>query len=182
LQGNFSRGRYDRCTVPAKKRFEMSKLTRVLVTASAVLVGTISIAVAQNAPPSPEKQAAKAVEIRQGLFNVQGFAFGPVGAMLKGGAPVDAALVQKEAARLQVTSSMITEVFKFDTRKFQVKTAAKEKIWTEQADFAKKADDLHDAAAALEAAAKKGDKNGILDAAGKVGNACKACHDEYREK
>jgi cytochrome c556 len=77
---------------------------------------------------------------------------------------------------------MITEMFKFDTRKFQTHTQAKEKIWNDQADFAKKADDLHDAAAALEAAAKRGDKSGILDAAGKVGNACKACHEEYREK
>jgi cytochrome c556 len=182
LQRNFLRRGYDRRTVVQEKRFEMSKLNRVLIPASAVLLGAVSIALAQNAPPSPEKQADKAVETRQGLFNVQAFVFGPVGAMLKGAAPVDAALVQKEAGRLQVTSSMITEMFKFDTRKFQTHTKAKEKVWTEQADFAKKADDLHEAAVALEAAAKKGEKSGILDAAGKVGNACKACHDEYREK
>jgi cytochrome c556 len=35
---------------------------------------------------------------------------------------------------------------------------------------------------AREAAAKKDDKSGILDAAGKVRDACKACHDEYGEK
>jgi hypothetical protein len=70
-----------------------------------VLLGAaISVAVAQNAPPSPEKRAGKAVEVRQGLFNVQ--AFGPVGA---------------------------------DTRKFQTHTKAKEKVWTDSADFAKKA-------------------------------------------
>ncbi|MBS0418446.1 MAG: cytochrome c [Proteobacteria bacterium] len=160
----------------------MLKLINVLAPASATLMATLSVAVAQNAPPSPEKQAEKAVEIRQGLFNVQGFAFGPVGAMLKGAAPVDAALVQKEAARVQMTSSMITEVFKLDTRKFQTRTKAKDKIWTDQQDFAQKANDLHEAAVVLEAAARKGDKSGILDAAGKVGNACKACHDEYREK
>jgi len=164
----------------------MLKLINVLAPASAMLIATLSItgvvAVAQNAPPSPEKQAEKAVEIRQGLFNVQSFAFGPVGAMLKGAAPVDAALVQKEAARVQMTSSMITEVFKLDTRKFQTRTKAKDKVWTDPQDFAKKANDLHEAAVALEAAGKKADKSGILDAAGKVGNACKACHDEYREK
>ncbi len=159
----------------------MLKLINVLAPASAMLIATLSVAVAQNAPPSPEKQAEKAVEIRQGLFNVQSFAFGPVGAMLKG-APVDAALVQKEAARVQMTSSMITEVFKLDTRKFQTRTKAKDKVWTDQEDFAKKASDLHEAAVALEAAGKKGDKSGILDAAAKVGNACKACHEEYREK
>jgi cytochrome c556 len=147
-----------------------------------MFIAAVSIAVAQNAPPTPEKQAEKAVETRQGLFNVQAFAFGPVGAMLKGTAPVDAAVVQKEAARLQVTSSMITEMFQLDTRKFKTHTQAKDSIWTDQADFGKKADDLHNTAVALEAAAKKGDKSAILDAAGKVGNACKACHEEYRQK
>ena len=160
----------------------MFELHRALIPASAVLLGAVSIALAQNGPPSPEKQAEKTVETRQGLFNVQAFVFGPVGAMLKGSIPLDAALVQKEAARLQVTSSMITEMFKVDTRKFQTHTHAKDKIWDSQADFTKKADDLHEAAMTLEAAAKKGERSGILDAAGKVGNACKACHDEYRDK
>lgn len=162
----------------------MCKLNRVLLLlpSSAVLLGAVSFALAQNAPPSPEKQADKAVETRQGLFNVQAFVFAPVGAMLKGTAPVDATLVQKEATRLQVTSSMIPEMFKLDTRKFQTHTHAKDKIWDSQADFSKKANDLHEAAVALEAAARNGGKPGILDAAGKVGNACKACHDEYREK
>ena len=160
----------------------MFKLHRALIPASAVLLGVVSIALAQNGPPSPEKQAEKAVETRQGLFNVQAFVFGPVGAMLKGSIPLDAGLVQKEAARLQVTSSMITEMFKVDTRKFQTHTHAKDKIWDSPADFTKKADDLHEAAMTLEAAAKKGERSGILDAAGKVGNACKACHDEYRDK
>jgi cytochrome c556 len=154
---------------------------RILAFSAASVLLAATVAWAQQGPPTPEQQARKAVEIRQGLFNVQGFAFGPVGAMLKG-APVDAALVQKEAARLVMTAGIIPEVFQLDTRQFQVKTQAREAIWNKKPDFQKKANDLQSAATELETAAKKGDRTAILDAAGKVGNACKACHDDYREK
>lgn len=105
----------------------------------------------------------------------------PVGAMLKG-APVDAAFAQKEAARIQMTAGMIPEVFQFDTRKFKVTTKARETVWGKKSDFDKKASDLQTAAATLEMAAKKAVSSGILEAAEKVGNACKACHDDFREK
>ena len=101
--------------------------------------------------------------------------------MLKG-APVDAAAAQKAGARIQVTSSMIPEVFQLDTRKFQLHTKAREGIWDKKSDFEKKANDLHAAAAVLENAAKKGDNAAILAAADKVGGACKSCHDDFREK
>src|SRR5690242_10630760 len=93
--------------------------------------GLATASLAQNGPPTPQQQAEKAVKTRQGLFEVQGFAFGPVAAMLKD-APFDAAVAQKEAARLQITASMISEVFQFDTRKFSVASKAKDTVWTEQ--------------------------------------------------
>jgi cytochrome c556 len=145
-------------------------------------VTALSIGVAQQgAPPSPEKQAENAVKVRQGLFDVQSFAFGPVGAMLKG-APFDAATAEKAGARIQVTASMIPDVFQTDTRKFTVTTKAREGIWTNKSDFDAKAKDLQMAAANLEAAAKTGDKGATLKAAGLVGKACGSCHDQFREK
>jgi cytochrome c556 len=144
-------------------------------------VAALSVAVAQNAPPTPEQQAANAVKTRKGLFDVQAFAFGPVGAMLKG-APFDAAVAQKAASRVQVTASMIPEVFQNDTRKFTVETKAREGIWTNKSDFESKAHDLQSAAEALETAAKGGDKGATLKAAGAVGKACGSCHDQFRDK
>jgi cytochrome c556 len=153
-----------------------------LMLASAALLIAVSVGSAQQTgPPTLEQQARKSVETRQGLFEVQGFTFGPVGAMLKG-APLDAALVQKEAARLRVTAGLIPEVFQLDTSKFQVTTKARATIWSNKPDFDQKAHALELAAAALEAAAQKGDRGAILDAIGKVGNACKACHEDFREK
>lgn len=145
-------------------------------------VTALSVSMAQQGgPPSPEKQAQNAVKVRQGLFDVQSFAFGPVGGMLKG-APFDAAVAEKAGARIGFTSSMIPDVFMFDTRKFMVMTKAREGIWTNKSDFDAKAKDLQTAAANLEMAAKTGDKGATLKAAGAVGKACGACHDQFREK
>jgi cytochrome c556 len=160
----------------------MNHRTYRLASASAAVLIAVSAALAQQpGPPTQEQQARKAVETRQGLFEVQGFAFGPVGAMLKG-APLDTALVQKEAARLRMTAGIIPEVFQLDTSKFPVTTKARVTIWSNKSEFDQKAHGLEIAAAALEAAAQKGDRGAVLDAVSKVGNACKACHDDFREK
>jgi len=151
---------------------------------AAVCSAALTSAIAQapgGAPPTPEQQAETATLTRQGLFKVQAFSFGPVGAMLRG-APFDAAVVQKAAARFETTSGLIPDVFQLDTRKFMVKTKAREGIWTNKSDFDAKAKDLTDAATALETAAKGGDKATTMKAAQAVGKACGACHDQFREK
>jgi cytochrome c556 len=137
---------------------------------------------AQDAPASPEEQAQQAVDLRQSVYRLIGYNFGPVGGMLKNKVPFDAAVVEKSASRIEMLASMIPEVFQTDTRKFQLKTKAREGIWTNKADFQSKADDLAKAAAGLGAAAKGGDKKTTMQAAATVGKACGACHDNYREK
>ncbi len=149
--------------------------------AAACAMTTLIAVAADEAPPTPEQAAQRAVELRQGLFKVQGFSFAPTAAMLKG-APFDAAVVLKSAIRIEATSGMISEVFQTDTRKFQVKTKARDSIWTAKSDFDAKANDLTQAAVALETAAKGGDKGTTLKAAAAVGKACGACHDNFRDK
>ncbi len=158
----------------------MSRIS-LMVLATLGSATVLSVAVAQRGPQTPQEQAEQSTKTRQGLFDVQGFAFGPVAAMLKD-APFDAAVAQKAAARLQVTAGLIPDVFQFDTRKFPVTTKAKETIWSDKAGFDKKATDLQTAAAGLAAAAAQGDKAATLKAAGAVGGACKSCHENYKEK
>jgi cytochrome c556 len=143
----------------------------------------VSLTLAQDSGPgTPEEAAQKAVELRQSLFRVIGFSFGPVGGMLKNKVPFDAAVAAKAGERIEELATIIPDVFNEDTRKFQVKTKAREGIWTSKADFAAKADDLAKAAAGLTAAAKGGEKKAVLQAAAAVGKACGACHDNFREK
>jgi cytochrome c556 len=159
----------------------MNGFTRIGVAAVGSLL-VASAAMAQGAPAqTPEQKAQAAVLTRQGLFKVQAFVFGPVGGMLRG-APFDAAVVQKAAARIQVTGGLIPELFALDTHTFTVTTKAREGIWTNKSDFDAKANDLVKAAADLEAAAKSGDEGATKKAAGAVGKACGACHDQFRDK
>ncbi len=140
-----------------------------------------AVGAVQAAPMSPQKQAAQAVKLRKALFDVQAFAFGPMGGMLRGG-PFDAAAAQTAGERIEMTSSMIPEVFKYDTRKFSIPTKARKGIWTNLQDFDQKAQNLHDAAVNLVAAAKTGNQQQTMQAAVQVGKACGKCHDEYRVK
>lgn len=158
----------------------MTRLTRFGV--AAVLAMASAAAFSQGAP-NPAAQAKSAVETRQGLFKLIAQQNGPIGGMLRNQVPFDAALVARNANRIQVLSEMIPELFARDTREFKdIKTGALDGIWNSQADFKTKADALTQAAAALNAAAKSGDQAATLKAAGEVGKACGSCHDSFRAK
>lgn len=144
----------------------------------------VSALLAQEAgPATPEQQAEAAVLTRQGLLKVMGMYMAPLGGMLKNKVPFDAAVAAKSGQHIAELGSMIPDVFAADTRnKTSAKTKAQDGIWTNQADFKAKADDLVKAANALVEAAKGGEKGATLKAAGAVGKACGSCHDNYRNK
>jgi cytochrome c556 len=159
----------------------MNGFTKLSVVAVLALGGASTVIAQEAGPPTPEQMADQATLLRQGLLKVVGYSFGPVGGMLRNKVPFDAAAVQKAAERVKLLATILPDVFQTDTRKFTVKTKAKENIWTNQADFATRAGDLKTAARALEEAAKGGDQGAVLKAAESVGKACGACHNSYRE-
>ncbi|HEY6456581.1 MAG TPA: cytochrome c [Steroidobacteraceae bacterium] len=133
-------------------------------------------------PQTPEQKAQVSVLTRQGLFKVQGFVFGPAGAMIRPGGKFDAAMAQKAGERLQITGGLIPELFANDTHTFSIPTKAREGIWTNKSDFDAKANDLVKAASELEMTAKGGDEAATKKAIIGVGKACGACHDQFRDK
>ena len=152
-----------------------------LITVTALLLSAVAAA-EDPVPSTPQQAAEQATLLRQGLLKAVGWAFsGHVGAMMRKQTPFDAAVVQKNAQRIRQLAEMLPEAFQYDTRKFQVKTRAKETIWSSQSDFATKADELRKAAGALEDAARSGDEAKAIAAAYVVGKACSACHNAYRE-
>jgi cytochrome c556 len=64
------------------------------------------------------------------------------------------------------------------------KTKAKPEIWTDTTGFAKAMKEFGDSSAALAALVKTDHTNSAAfkAAAGKVGEACKGCHDNFRAK
>lgn len=145
-------------------------------------VAAISVVSAQGGPPpSPQQRAENAVKVRQGLFDVQNFAFQQSVAMLKG-APFNAQTAETTAKRIEMTTSMIPDVFKFDTRKYMVNTKARDDIWTNMSDFDQKAQAANMAAQNLEMAAMSGDAGMTKAAIGALGKACGNCHDQFKNK
>jgi cytochrome c556 len=123
----------------------------------------------------------EAVEYRQGIFHALKWNIGPLAAMAKGEMAFDAAEVETRAGRIATLSTWIVEGFP-EGSDVAEDTAALPKIWDNKEDFASKAGNLNKAAAELvEAAPSLGGASELGPLVGQIGQACKACHDEYRE-
>jgi len=103
-----------------------------------------------------------------------------LGAMAKGKIPVDAAVAEKNATRINQLSLMIADYARTDTSKFDVKTEALAKIWQDPEHFSKDIDKLTMASAQLMVAAKSKDEGAIKKAIGGVGKTCGGCHDHFK--
>lgn len=156
-----------------KQRYRLSRAAALAAAASLVAV---PLAVAQT--PSPAQQAIK---YRQSALTLLGWNIGPISAMMKGEAPFDAKKAELHATRLQQVAPMILEGFPAGSQSGAA-TKAKPEIWNNLDDFKAKAADLEKATAGLVAATRTGDQKQVGQALGTVGNACKACHDKYKDK
>lgn len=119
-----------------------------------------------------------AIKYRKAAFTVMGAHFGRVAAMANGRAPFDAkaAAANAEIANMMATlpsAGFIDGTDKGDTR-------AKPEIWKQRDRFNAAATRMQEEMVKLNAAAKTGELAAIKTAAGAVGQACKACHDDYR--
>ncbi len=119
---------------------------------------------------------------RQSWFAMLGYNFGPMIGMVKGEIPWQENQMAAYADQLAAVATLdVMSGFADGTDKGT--TRAKPEIWQNKDDFKAKLDDLRKAANALQAVAEQGtDRKAISQAVGGVGQACKACHDEYKAK
>jgi len=148
---------------------------RVAASAFALFAGA-TLALNAHAQPKPEDL----VKQRKAALTLVGKYFGPIGAMVQGKAPYDAKIVARNAAYLEVLSSMPWDGFAASTDGVK-DTRAKPEIYKEKAKFDQAAMDMQSALAKLNVAAKSGDQNAVKAAFGDTGKTCKACHDAYRK-
>jgi cytochrome c556 len=137
-----------------------------------------SLALAQGGPPITDLQ----IKYRQGVYNVLGGNFAPLGAMVAGRRPWDAKNVVVRAERVAYMAQLATEVFPEGSGKGSkdAPTKAKPEIWTNKAELDKLMKDLGDKTQALATVAKTGDQGKIKEAFNAAGQACKACHDKFK--
>lgn len=143
------------------------------------ILGLGLLTVAQAAGPKPEEVA----EYRQSVYNIIGWNFKPIGAMVKGEVPFDAAAVARHAQYVEMMSKAAPESFAKGTGPDAVKdTDAKPEIWTKSSEFDTKMKDFQQEATKLAEASKTGDEKAIKAQFGKTAETCKACHKEFRKE
>jgi cytochrome c556 len=149
------------------------KRLSVLALALAGIVTALPAA-AQFAKPE------EAVKYRRAVFTVMATHFGRVGAMVQGKAPFDAAAAQANIEIATMMSKLPYAAFGPGTDVGD--TRAKPNIWTDTDKFKAAAAKMQDAMAHLNSVAKSGNLDQIKAAFGPVGQACKACHDDFRKE
>ncbi|AGT07478.1 c-type cytochrome [Paracoccus aminophilus] len=123
------------------------------------------------------------VKARQGFFEMLGANMAPLAGMAKGEIAYDEMLASTSAANIEaLTKYTLPMHFVEGSSLKDVKnTAAKSEIWANMDDFKAKYAALGEAATGASEAVKGGQAN-VGPVLGKLGAACKACHDAYREK
>lgn len=142
------------------------------------LIGLGFLTAASAAGPKPEEAA----KYRHSVFTIIGWNFKPIGAMVKGEVPFDAAAVARHAQYVELMSKTALEGFPKGSGPDAVKhTEAKPEIWTNWDKFETAMNDFQQEAVKLTEVAKGGDEAAIKAQFGKTAETCKACHKEFRE-
>lgn len=152
----------------------------IIAAATAGVVVSTSVA-ADVTEASSEKHAKAATQYRQAVFQLVRSNMGPLGGMAKGALPFNESVMETNAVRLEQLADMMGDYLSVDTRKFDVETGAKDKIWDNFSDVETKVMALKTAAQGLQAAVKAGDESAYRGAIGKIGASCKSCHDDYKK-
>lgn len=148
------------------------KLAAIGVTA-ALGVGVAVQALAQVKPDVLVKQ-------RQAAMTLIGKYFGPLGAMVKGTAPYNAAVVQRNAGYLEVLAQMPWDGFHESTK--GEKSGALPAVWEKAAEFKQAQERMQGEIAKLVQVAKGGDEAAVKNQIAAVSRTCGGCHDNFREK
>ena len=149
--------------------------TLACIAVAATLLALAAPASAQFAKPED------AIKYRQSAMFVMGTHFGRIGAMANGKAPYDAKVAETSAAIVADMSKLPWAGFVAGTETGG-NTKAKPEIWTEQAKFKENSEKLMAQTPKLAVAAKTGDLATLKTAFSATADACKACHDDFRNK
>ena len=133
------------------------------------------------ATPAAAQEFDGHLKARQGMFRIMAINLGIIGDMAKGDTEYDAEQATMAADNLHAVS-MINPLILFpegsDAEAIDG-TRALPAIWENTDDVGSKWADLGEAVSGLQEVAGDG-REALGPALGPVGNACKACHDEYR--
>lgn len=147
-------------------------------TVKACLIAAALAAAAGTA--SAQQKPEEAIKYRQSALFILGQNFAPLAAMAQGKMPYDKDAAAAHAAIVEYMSRLPWDRFGPGTERGNTK--AKPEIWSNLDDFKAKTDKMQSEVGKLAQVAKTGDFNALRAQVGETGKACKACHDDYRNK
>ena len=127
-----------------------------------------------------QKKPDEVIQYRRSAMTMIGWNFAPLSAMVKGKTAFDAKEFATHADRIAGLAPQVLEGFAKGSDK-GAETDAKPDIWTHFDDFQSKLNDLIEQSKALSDVAKTGDEAKMKEQFKKLGGACKACHDKYKQ-
>jgi cytochrome c556 len=148
-------------------------MKKIAIAAAVVVAATALLAQAQRKPEDE-------IKIRKAAYTLMGAHFGSLGAMAQDKKPYNKEEAIRDADFVALVATEPRLHFGEGTDKGETK--AKPEIWQKRADFDQKMDKMVSEAAKLPQVARNGDLAALKKAVGETGSACKACHDEYRNK
>lgn len=152
-------------------------------TLTCLTLTAFSLAVPLTALAQDDDPIHQAVEARHGYLTMLSLNMGVLAGMAKGDMPYDEAVASRAGANIEaLTHYDLPSLFIEGSASGQAEdSAAKPAIWSNMDDFKAKFAGLVEAASGVSEAVKGGQAN-VGPVVGKLGQACKACHDDYREK
>jgi cytochrome c556 len=157
----------------------LNRLTELSMNRRVALSGFLALGLAAGAAAQMKPDAV--IAYRRSAMTLIGWNFGPMGAMVKGKIPFEAKEFAKHAERIALLAPQVLEGFAKGSDK-GAETDAKAEIWTHFDDFQSKLNDLINESKALSDVARAGDEGRMKDQFKKLGGACKACHDKYKQE
>ena len=142
------------------------------------LLAVLSFATAATA--LAQKKPDEVIEYRRSVMTIVGWNFSPMKDMAKGKIAFDAKEFARHAERIAMIAPQALEGFAKGSDK-GAETDAKPEIWTHFDDFQSKLDDLVKESKTMSEVAAGGDEAKMKEQFKKLGGACKACHDKYKQ-
>jgi cytochrome c556 len=134
------------------------------------------VAFSAHAQMKPED----AIKLRQSAMKLVGYNFGSIGNMVNDKKPYNKDEAIRNASNIEGLVTQPWEFFIAGTDKGETK--ARPEIWKENDKFKAAAEKLQAEAAKLAQVSKSGDMAALKTQFNATAQACKNCHDNYREK
>ena len=149
-----------------------------------ICFSVVAVLFSLNAFAADDDPNLHLIKARQGEMQVRSFSAGPLFAMAKGEMPYDAELATKLANNLKTLLTLeLGAAWAPDTGndKYAGKTAALPEVWSTYPKVAEAGKEYGAAVNALAEVAGDGLEQ-LREKIGDLGDGCKGCHDDFREK